>query len=227
MITIGILTIILTGCWINAAHFCKMCKNSHKSEQVPNNEKMKALIIDNHSSFIGRITGFLKQKKVSYSIIDFADFKFEDSDEYDLFILSGGRMSIANTIELDEEKKLIANSDKPIFGICFGFQLIAFVYGEKTYELPDKILGIHEIDVFDLDKLGIEYDSSKMKVYESHKFAIKNAPQDFEVFGNSEYGIEIIKHKSKPIWGTQFHPEVTEDNSGIVLLEGFLRKYIM
>jgi len=197
-----------------------------KAEHLPSNQfEMKALIIDNRSSFIGRITDFLDSKEVSYSVIDFASFKYEDSDEYDLFILSGGSMSIAKTPELDEEKKLITNSNKPIFGICFGFQLIAFVYGEKTQKLPEKISGVHEIAAFDLDKLGINYDSSKMKVYESHKFVIKKLPQDFEVFGRSEYGIEIFKHKTKPIWGTQFHPEVMDDNQGIIVLEGFLEKY--
>ncbi|HHE37128.1 MAG TPA: hypothetical protein ENL20_00950 [Candidatus Cloacimonetes bacterium] len=187
--------------------------------------KMKALIIDNHSKYIGKIIETLKLFGIKHSVIDFAKFKCAESEKYDLFIFSGGRMSIANTPELAEEKKLIANSSKPIFGICFGFQLIAFVYGEKTQELPDRILGVHEIDVFDLDSSGITYNSSKMKVYESHKFAIKKLPPDFEVFGRSEYGIEIFKHKTKPIWGTQFHPEVTDDNAGIILLEGFLKDF--
>lgn len=184
---------------------------------------MKALIIDNHSKYIGKIIESLKQFGIKHSVIDFADFKFDRSRKYDLFILSGGNMSIAETSALAEEKKLIEYSSKPIFGICFGFQLISFVYGEKTIELPEKILGVEEISVFNLNKLGIDYDSRKLMVHESHKFVIKNPPKGFKFFGNSKYGIEIFKHKSKPIWGTQFHPEVTENNLGIVVLERFLK----
>ncbi|MBC8385494.1 MAG: gamma-glutamyl-gamma-aminobutyrate hydrolase family protein [Candidatus Cloacimonetes bacterium] len=186
---------------------------------------MKALIIDNHSKFIGKIIEALKDFRIKHSVIDFAEFKFEQSQEFDLFILSGGSMSIAETPELDEEKKLIANSSKPIFGICFGFQLIAFVFGENTDELPEKISGVEEVNIFDLDKLGIDHCSERLKVHESHKFVIKELPTDFDVFGNSKYGIEIFKHKTKPIWATQFHPEVRENNQGIIVLEGFLNKF--
>ena len=185
---------------------------------------MKALIIDNHSKYIGKIIKTLKFFKIKYSVIDFAAFKFDRSEKFDLIILSGGNMSIAGTSALAEEKKLIEYSSKPIFGICFGFQLISFVYGKKTTELPDKILGVEEINVFDLNKLGINYNSKKLKVYESHKFVIKNPPKSCEVFGISKYGLEIIKHKTKPIMATQFHPEVRENNDGIIVLEGFLKK---
>ncbi len=188
---------------------------------------MKALIIDNHSKFIQRIGQILNYFKIEYSSVDFVDFHLNMTDSFDCFILSGGNLSIDNNPAFEEEKELIKQAHKPIFGICFGFQMIANVYGETTSELPEKVLGVKKIDVFDLDKLSIEFKSNKLDVFESHTWAVKNPPKNFNVYGTSQYGIEIIKHNSKPILATQFHPEVRENNSGNIIFQYFLEKMVM
>ncbi len=165
--------------------------------------------------------------KIDHSSVDFADFQLNMTDSFDCFILSGGSLSIEGTPAFKEEKELIKQVPKPVFGICFGFQLISFVYGEITKKLPCKISGVNEIDVFGFDKLGIEYNKKKLKVFESHLWTIKNPPKDFDVYGTSQYGIEIIKHKTKPIFATQFHPEVREGNNGNIIFQYFLEKMVM
>ncbi|MCD4796128.1 MAG: gamma-glutamyl-gamma-aminobutyrate hydrolase family protein [Candidatus Cloacimonetes bacterium] len=188
---------------------------------------MKALIIDNHSKFIQRIGEILDHLKIDHSSVDFADFQLNMSDSFDCFILSGGSLSIGGTPAFKEEKELIKQAPKPVFGMCFGFQLISFVYGEITEKLQSKISGVNEIDVFGFDKLGINYNKKKLKVFESHLWAIKKPPKDFDVYGTSQYGIEIIKHSTKPIFATQFHPEVREGNNGSIILQYFLQKMVM
>ena len=185
------------------------------------------MIIDNHSKFIQRIGEILNYFKFEYSSVDFADFRLDKFSEFDCFILSGGNLSIEGTPAFKEEKKLIKQAPKPIFGICFGFQIIAYVYGEFTSELPQKVLGVKKIDIFRFEKLGIKYNKKKLKVFESHLWAIKNPPKDFDVYGTSQYGIEIIKHKTKPIFATQFHPEVRENNRGNIFFQYFLEKMVM
>lgn len=49
---------------------------------------------------------------------------------------------------------------------------------------------------------------NRLKQFESHRWAVTNMHKDFEVLAESNTGIEVIKHKSKPIFATQFHPEV-------------------
>ena len=88
-------------------------------------------------------------------------------------------------------------------------------------------MGVKKIDVFDLDKLSIEFKSNKLDVFESHTWVVKNPPPDFNVYGTSQNGIEIIKHKTKPILATQFHPEVRENNSGNIIFQYFLEKMVM
>lgn len=185
------------------------------------------MIIDNHSKFIQRIVEILNYFKIEYSSVDFADFRLNMIDSFDCFILSGGNLSIESTPSFKEEKELIKQAPKPIFGICFGFQLIAHVYGEITSKLTEKVLGVKEIDIFDLDKLDIKYNKEKLKIFESHLWAIQKPPKDFDIYGTSQYGIEIIKHKTKPIIATQFHPEVRENNRGNIIFQYFLEKMVM
>jgi GMP synthase (glutamine-hydrolysing) len=53
-----------------------------------------------------------------------------------------------------------------------------------------------------------------MTVWMSHGDKLRNLPEGFHTIGttkNSEYA--AIAHKSDPIYGIQFHPEVTRGSS--------------
>jgi anthranilate/para-aminobenzoate synthase component II len=43
------------------------------------------------------------------------------------------------------------------------------------------------------------------------------------VLATSKDGIEAIKHRTKPIYGVQFHPSLLSDNEGYKTLENFLK----
>jgi GMP synthase-like glutamine amidotransferase len=45
-------------------------------------------------------------------------------------------------------------------------------------------------------------------VLQAHYWEVKEAPAGFKVLASSdECRIQVIKHESKPVFGTQFHPE--------------------
>ena len=52
-----------------------------------------------------------------------------------------------------------------------------------------------------------------ISVYESHCFRIKQLPDEFIVLGRTEHAIEFFKHKEKPLYGLQFHPEAFVDTT--------------
>jgi GMP synthase-like glutamine amidotransferase len=198
-------------------------QNAKEEKQKP----IKALIINNHSNFIQKIIYILEDFEIEYSVIDYIDFRLEKSSSFDFFILSGGDIKIRDNPSLQQEEELIRQAPKPIFGICAGFQIIAKVFGESISELPEQVYGVKKIKVFNLDKLGINYTFNELDVFEYHSWAVKTPVKNFTVFGSSEYGIEIIKHNSKPILTTQFHPEVQENNKGIIILNYFIEKMVL
>lgn len=95
----------------------------------------------------------------------------------------------------------------PTLGICYGHQLIAHLYGGKIdYALPtmEKYKGLRQIT---LEKEGFWQKGSGLYIV-SHREVVKTLPVDFEKCAESqETEFELIRHKTKPIWGIQSHPE--------------------
>jgi len=57
-----------------------------------------------------------------------------------------------------------------------------------------------------------------------HSLAITKLPQELEVTARTEEGIIMgIKHKHRPIYGLQFHPESVLTPDGLEIVENFLK----
>ena len=159
---------------------------------------MKILIIDNHTKNLTKLVRLFKDFQVD--VIDCDNFSIQKTSDYDIIILSGGtHVSAAESTKkaYELETFLIKKINKPIIGICLGSQLIAKAYGGKLKKLEKKSHGIIELT----------YKTRTYKVCESHKYAIEKLPKQLQLLGKSSIGPEIFKHKIKPIYGFQFHPE--------------------
>jgi GMP synthase (glutamine-hydrolysing) len=108
----------------------------------------------------------------------------------------------------------------PILGECVGMQLMALHFGGKAgpSEVPEYGLAkMHVIEEDDLFKgLPMEF-----QVWESHNDEVKTAP-NFNILALSENcKIQAFKHKTKPLYGVQFHPEVNDTEHGHEILRNF------
>jgi carbamoyl-phosphate synthase small subunit len=128
------------------------------------------------------------------------------NEEWDGLFLSNGPgdpMMAKETIAyLREAMKL----GKPIFGICLGSQLMGLAAGAKTYKLKYG----HRSQNQPCSEEGTE------RCYlttQDHGFAVnaKTLPKGWKVwFTNANDGtVEGIKHRTKPFFSSQFHPEAT------------------
>lgn len=138
------------------------------------------------------------------------DFSCADKD---LVILSGGGgegLEIHDEhkpgkLWYEDEIKFVRSTDKPVLGICMGFEVITRAFGATVQKMAKGVEGFTE---FSTTAAGKElFTKSRIKQFESHDWHVSKAPKDFKVLAQSEAGIEIIQHKSRPIIATQFHPE--------------------
>ncbi len=122
----------------------------------------------------------------------------------DLVILSGGGgegkeandHTSSGDLWYKDEIDFIRSCDKPLVGICMGFELICQAYGGRVEQLPKLISGFKQIPA-----VG--------KVFESHQWRVAKVPEKhFKVLARSKSGVELIKHKTRPIIASQFHPEI-------------------
>ena len=133
------------------------------------------------------------------------DYDFT-KEEYDGLFLSNGPGDPAMCTATIEHTREALKQDKPIMGICLGHQILALAAGAKTYKLkyghrghnqPVIVPGTHKCFI----------------TSQNHGFALdeKTLPSDWEpMFRNLNDGTnEGIRHKTKPFFSTQFHPEAS------------------
>jgi anthranilate/para-aminobenzoate synthase component II len=157
---------------------------------------MKILLVDNGSRYINK----LKKLTSASHLVKWNKITQQGCNKYDLVVLSGGHLLpvINHDQDYKAEIKLIKSINKPLIGICLGSELIAHVYGSKLTRLKRK----------EHRNLNIKEKELKFKVYENHRWAIKKLSNKLKMIARSKDGIEIFQHKTKPIFGLQFHPEV-------------------
>ena len=122
----------------------------------------------------------------------------------DGIMLSNGPGDPKECKEIIAEIKKLYDSDTPIFAICLGHQLMALATGADTHKMKYGHRGGNH-PVKDLET-GRVYISSQ-----NHGYAVDNGTlgADWEpLFVNMNDGTnEGIRHKTKPFFSSQFHPE--------------------
>ncbi|WP_185857460.1 glutamine-hydrolyzing GMP synthase [Blattabacterium cuenoti] len=137
-------------------------------------------------------------------------------------ILSGGPFSI-----YEKGSPLISKNifqlNIPIFGICYGMQLISFLFGGEIKKSKHKEYGKSDL-IIDHPNNSLFYGiPDKSIVWMSHFDEVKNIPKEFKVIGHtSSCDIAAFSHINKDIYAVQFHPEVKNTEYGIYMLKNFV-----
>ncbi|MBI2220053.1 MAG: glutamine-hydrolyzing carbamoyl-phosphate synthase small subunit [Acidobacteria bacterium] len=105
-----------------------------------------------------------------------------------------------------ENARAIVNSDRPVFGICLGHQILALALGAGTYKLKFGHRGANH-PVKELHSGKVEITS------QNHGFAVdpKSLPAGVAVTHVNLYDgtIEGLRHETKPVFCVQYHPEAS------------------
>ncbi|MCW4004293.1 MAG: glutamine-hydrolyzing GMP synthase [Candidatus Bathyarchaeota archaeon] len=136
-------------------------------------------------------------------------------------ILSGGPASVyePNAPKLNPR---ILEVNLPILGLCYGLQLIAQLTNGKVEPATCKEYGIAQVAI---DKpVGVlEGLKEKEKVWMSHGDTVFTPPPDYEALAHTENcPVAAFRHKTKPIYGLQWHPEVIHTENGMRMLQNFI-----
>ncbi len=140
-------------------------------------------------------------------------------------ILSGGPASVydAEAPSIDFE---IFKLNIPILGICYGAQLIAYLFKGKVERSSKREFGLTYLQILEKNPLlkGLKI-GKKYKVWMSHSDRIEVLPPEFYPIASSENSpFSAFAHKNKSIYGVQFHPEVVHTEIGKTILKNFVFK---
>ena len=180
------------------------------------------LIIDCGTSWLKEIEGNVEKAGYSFKVV-----KFDKLNDFDLTPFSGIIISGAPTLltEVNLQKyldlfKFIKTINVPVFGICLGHQIMGLLHGAEIHK--GKMIDKKEnIDILK-DDLFFEDLENNSLFREEHSEYI-TLPDEFQLLAKSDScANEVMKHKDKQLYGTQFHPEVSGE-AGSTLFKNFLK----
>ncbi len=186
--------------WNNPKDFNVVEKVSISKVELYGEGKYKIILVD--CGVKNNIIRNLIKRDATVKLVPW-DYDFNNEEFDGLFISNGPGDPKKCTTTISNIKKALSNH-KPIYGICLGNQLLALAAGANTYKLKYG----HRSHNQPVLKVGT---NTCFITSQNHGYAIheNSLPPDWEVlFANlNDETIEGIKHKSKPFFSSQFHPE--------------------
>ncbi|MBN1795709.1 MAG: glutamine-hydrolyzing GMP synthase [Sedimentisphaerales bacterium] len=179
-------------------------------------------ILDFGSQYVQLIARRVREQNV-YSVICRADTPAEDLAQMNLkgIILSGGPASVndADAPRCDEK---IFGLGVPILGICYGMQLGCQVLGANVTGAEKREYGRTSLKIIDGSDLFSNLPGT-IQAWASHGDQIGKLGGDFISLASTDNCLyAAVRHRDKPFYGVQFHPEVSHTPQGTQILRNFL-----
>jgi len=140
-------------------------------------------------------------------------------------ILSGGPSSVYDLGAPQCDPRLF-ELGVPVLGICYGMQAACQVLGAKVGKATSREYGRAQVHIVDRSDLLAGLPEN-MSVWMSHGDQVNPigaaGESDFIPLASTPTcPLAAVRHKTKPFYGVQFHPEVTHTPHGIDILSNFL-----
>ncbi len=172
------------------------------------------LVVDNGSIYTKNLVDFLNKKNILFEKQTPHLLDLSLLHSYDSVILSGRRKNEKkiNKINSKVVKYSIQNNVK-LLGICYGAEILALTLGGTIRKISSPQKGSEIIKISQDNPIS----DGSLDVFESHSFEISKLPAMLISLAksvNCEH--EIIQYEQKPIFGTQFHPEMSPDGHDLI-----------
>jgi GMP synthase (glutamine-hydrolysing) len=136
-------------------------------------------------------------------------------------VFSGGPSSVyeSNAPKCDPN---IFKLGIPVLGICYGMQLASQALGGKVESCNRREFGRARLQIQSMERLFAGFPH-EIDVWMSHGDQVKDLSEDFETLASTTTCPHAaVRHKTLPIYGLQFHPEVSHTSLGSTLIHNFL-----
>ena len=141
-------------------------------------------------------------------------------------ILSGSPFSVSDEKAPKPDVTEMARH-VPVLGVCYGAQLIASQSGGHVGRSAHREYGRAPLQNISPNAPLMATIPAQSQVWMSHSDSIKELPEGFEIIATTE-SIPVAAFKAPareglhPVYGIQFHPEVTHSTDGRQLIKNFL-----
>jgi GMP synthase (glutamine-hydrolysing) len=192
----------------------------------------KVLVVDFGAQYAQLIARRVREQSVYCEIVrhDISPQRVREIAPKGL-ILSGGPASVyeAGAPHCDPD---LFRLGIPVLGICYGMQLVCEALGGKVQSAPAREFGRASCTIVSPNGAPTNAVADPLlagvprqtEVWMSHGDQVTNVSDDFQPLAQTATcPITAVKHKRLPIYGLQFHPEVTHTPPGKAILANFVK----
>jgi para-aminobenzoate synthetase component 2 len=188
----------------------------------------KILVLDNYDSFVYTLSGYLQQLGATTDVIRNDAVSEQELPElmakYDGVLISPGPGTPKDAGLSIDVVQVALKTNQSIFGVCLGHQAIAEAMG-ATVTSADELMHGKTSDVQHDNSLVFKDVPKSFKATRYHSLAVVDdtVPEDLIVTSRTSGGVIMgLQHKTKPIYGVQFHPESVLTEGGYQMLGNWL-----
>lgn len=188
----------------------------------------RILVLDNYDSFVYTLNGYLQQLGAETVVlrndaVTAAELP-ELMDGFDAVLISPGPGTPAEAgLSIATVKQALVTGQS-VFGVCLGHQAIAEAMG-ATVSSAEELMHGKTSQVHHDGSLVFSDVADGFRATRYHSLAIVDStvPEELVVTARTAGGIIMaVQHKTKPIYGVQFHPESVLTESGYQMLGNWL-----
>jgi GMP synthase (glutamine-hydrolysing) len=181
----------------------------------------KILILDFGSQYTQLIARRIRELNI-YSEIQPYNHALKIDDSIKGIILSGSPHSVRESQAPEVDIEAIT-AKVPLLGVCYGAQLLAQKSGGEVLPSSIREYGRANLSFVNQANKLLATISQNSQVWMSHGDTITKLGADYEITASTDtVKVAAFSHKTKPIHGIQFHPEVTHSTEGKQLLANFV-----
>ncbi|AIV36225.1 aminodeoxychorismate synthase component I [Streptomyces sp. CCM_MD2014] len=186
---------------------------------------MRTLLIDNYDSFTFNLYHYLTEVSGCEPVVirnDEPGWDHSRLAEFDQVVLSPGPGSPERPADFGLCADVVRHARIPVLGVCLGHQGVALLHGGVVGRAPEPRHGRTSPVLHDGSDLfhGIP---SPFEAVRYHSLTVQSLPDELEAVAWTPDGVLMgLRHRHRPIWGLQFHPESVLTEYGKELLANFV-----
>jgi para-aminobenzoate synthetase len=186
---------------------------------------MRTLLIDNYDSFTYNLFHLLEQVNGYPPTVlrndDEAGLRALNRSEVDAIVVSPGPGHPDNPRDFGISAWALDQDEIPVLGVCLGHQGLCRRAGATVGRAPEPMHG--RVSEIRHDGTGLFARlPSPLRAVRYHSLVASELPDEIEPLAYTEAGLLMAaRHRSRPQWGVQFHPESIASEHGERLLANF------
>jgi para-aminobenzoate synthetase len=186
---------------------------------------MRTLLVDNHDSYTYNVFHLLAAASGEEPVVvnnDAVSWRVLTRSDFDAFVLSPGPGRPERWHDFGVCRDILRYSEIPVLGICLGHQGIGNLLEGGVSTAPMAMHGrLSHVRHSDSGLFaGIPQDFSVVR-YHSLAITSPMGPEGHETAWSDDGVVMGIEHRSRPMWGVQFHPESVATEHGRAIAENF------